>query len=166
MALEDVVPVVHIEKSGAITTDHVNAAPCVRVRWSWASPVPTDAGYVIPDLTDTWALIDTGADFSLLSSAFFAGSGPAIQRVRMTGLGGSEETSSHHITLMFPPSSLCITAAAMRTDSISRDSPYQMVLGRHFLATTRFTYNGPAGISSLELLSAAERAIISSTAHL
>jgi len=61
---------------------------------------------------------------------------------------------------------MCVTAGAMRTDSIARDSPYQMILGRHFLATTRFTYNGPAGISSLELLSDDERSVITATAHL
>lgn len=147
------VPVLHLDASGRPSTDAHRALPLVKVRFSW-QPIRHEGGRAhVEGLRDTLALIDTGCDYSLLSHRFFEGCGPPVETWRHTGLGVvSEETTSHEITMFFPPADILTRCGVMRSSAIPENSPFQMILGRHFLKMTRFVYDGPAGIQRLEFL--------------
>jgi len=147
------VPVIHLTADGQASNDPTVARPLVKVRFSWLRPYATPDGRThIDGLTEILALIDTGADYSVLSDRYAAGAGPAVEVFDHTALGSVESTTSHDISLYFPPADIITTAGVLLSSAIKRESPFQMILGRHFLKATRFIYDGPAGIRELSFI--------------
>lgn len=145
-------PVVHLTAQGLPSSDAFSALPLVRVRFSWLAPTFEGGRAHISGLQDTWALIDTGADYSVLSMQFAAGCGPAVEKFNHTALGTVEQVTTHEVTLFFPPADIFIRTGVLLSSAITPSSVFQMILGRHFLKSTRFIYDGPSGIREISFI--------------
>jgi len=77
-------PVVHMNSKGEPSTEATHALPLVKVQFSWQPPVKKNGRVTVEGLQTTWALIDTGADYSVLSTRFAAGCGPAVETFNHT----------------------------------------------------------------------------------
>ncbi|MGN6064871.1 hypothetical protein [Brevundimonas diminuta] len=146
-------PVVHMTAKGEHSTNATHALPLVRVQFSWNPVVMENGRATVNGLQSTWALIDTGADYSLLSARYASGCGPAVEVFNHTGLGRVERATTHEITLYFPPADIITRAGVLLSGAIGPDSIFQMILGRHFLKMTRFIYDGPKGIREISFIS-------------
>ncbi|WP_426019065.1 hypothetical protein [Brevundimonas sp. DWR2-3-1b1] len=84
---------------------------------------------------------------------FAQGCGPAVQSFNHTALGTVERVTTHEVTLFFPPADIFIRAGVLLSNAITPSSVFQMILGRHFLKSTRFIYDGPLGIKEISFIS-------------
>lgn len=143
------VPVVHLGRDGQPSADHVHAAPCIEVLYSFAA-VPVGGLGTVAFEARTWALLDTGADINLID----AGRVPAHARYDTTidtlGSTGSMRTDVYLAQLL-----ACGTEKSFDTQFIATPAmgpaPYSIILGRLFLRYTRFVYDRANGITQLEI---------------
>ena len=150
-------PVVHSDKAGNLQSQHSRGAPLVKVRFTWQAPALENGVWTLDGLRETWAIIDTGADVSMISARLMQGAGPVVETLTSTGATGHQEVvTTHQISLIFPPSTHAVNTVVCSSSGFAADCAYQMILGRNVLMSTRFTYDGPRGISSIYILNEEE----------
>ena len=141
------VPVTHLDAHGLPSADHVHAPPCVELLYSFA---PVSMAEVATFEGRCWALIDTGADINLIEQTLVPAHARFNANIRNVGVSGASEATVYLADML-----LCGSEKSFTTQFSTANlgaSPYRMILGRLFLRHTRFRYDGPSGITAIEVL--------------
>jgi hypothetical protein len=138
-------PVTLLDASGGITTGHAGL-PCIRLRYSFRPPEIVGNETRLYELRDAWALLDTGADWNLIYADLIPTDNPAIDRVISRGIGGKEHVNNHRVWFHFDSIDLSQATGIMAMKR-GAYSPYDLILGRKFLQTTRFVYDLVRGVT-------------------
>jgi hypothetical protein len=132
-------------------TNSFRGAPCIDLSYSFNHAVPRDGGIYIDGLRQIRALLDTGADTNLLDSNLFPSHVHPVEHIISVGVTGQETAANYDVTLYLREFDLVQTTGVLAMKpQVSR--PFQMILGRKFLQTTRFVFDGRRGLSELEFV--------------
>lgn len=140
------VSVTHLNGRGEVSSDHVLAAPCVEVLFSFTTGLTGSVTYE----GKVWALIDTGADMNLIDVALIPDHATRNAAIQTRGIGGVVPATVYLVDLSLVGSATALTTQVIEWHQ-GTSSPYRIILGRHFLRHTRFVYDRSNGISSLDL---------------
>ena len=146
-------PVVRLDNEGNPSDDPVFGHPCIRIGYSFAPAVEEEDGFALPGVSYVHALIDTGSDINAMDEALFGEvESPAQTTVTSFGVTGSSKLTVHEVSFYIPEAkTIHRTGAAKWRPDRTVTRPYQIILGRLFLQSVRFTYDGAGGITALEV---------------
>ncbi|MEO1405378.1 MAG: hypothetical protein AAFV54_02660 [Pseudomonadota bacterium] len=144
------IPVEKLDQNGALTTHPFQYYPCVRLRFSFQSPVALPGGgHRINGLMDAVALIDTGADFNLIRTELIPTNLQPVETVNSLGVNGVTQERNYEVCLFIREADM-VHNTGIVSWSPTNTPPYNMILGRKFLQMCRFEFDRHNGIGSLE----------------
>jgi hypothetical protein len=132
----------------------VAGPPFLQLQYTFASPVERHGETFLADLKSQSALIDTGADYNLIDHSLIPTGATPERYVHSAGVHGEiVHAPLYPIRFYFVEAEHCILSQVIGADLSNTGT--KILLGRLFLAKTRFTYDGPrGGIRLLELVNA------------
>lgn len=140
------VRVTHLNGRGEVSSDHVLAAPCVEVLFSFTTGLTGNVTYE----GKVWALIDTGADMNLIDVALIPQHATRNAAIETRGISGATSATVYLADLSLVGSGTALTTQVLEWHQRA-GAPYRVILGRHFLRHTRFIYDRMNGITALDL---------------
>lgn len=135
---------------GSITSDPYAGAPCIRLRYTFQQPIQkAEGGLTVGGVRTAWALLDTGADWNLIDETLVPPDALFVEHIVSKGVTGSLRARNYHVTFHIPEADM-FHQTGIHTMGAEPGRPFAVILGRKFLQSTRFRYDGHLGIVDLE----------------
>jgi hypothetical protein len=149
-------PVLNLLPGGIVSDHPFNGEPCINVGVSFQKAKATHRGSLLENITQIFALIDTGAQWNLVDEELVKqNNSPILETLTNQSAVGSATITNHALSLMLYGAggvNLLHETGAGTIDLRGRHVPYRMILGRKFLQATRFNYDSIRGITEMEVL--------------
>ncbi|MHC3128322.1 hypothetical protein OB03_14020 [Brevundimonas sp. GN22] len=140
------VPVVHLSEAGIHDLGNPLAAPCVEILYSFRLDMLRSQRAE----GRTYALIDTGADVSVIAPHLIPPHAQLEKEMPSLSIAGVGTTTVYRVEISFVGSPVAFTTQVAR-GPVGIGRAYSMIIGRSLLQATRFVYDRRNGISALDI---------------
>ena len=147
--MADTIQVIRVDDDGK-SAENFSGRPCIDIGLGFGAPRDFRDGRFGLETVPVRALIDTGAELSLIDERLIPAGTVRMHQLAHGGTTGGHLADVHLVTYAFSPPGAFLTMDALSLPAAPR--PFSVILGRDVLAHFDFDWRAGQGIVNLRFL--------------